>query len=128
MPVTYSIDNARNIIHTRCEGEVTFQEVTDHFAKLISDPTCPPRLNVLLDLTGLTSAPTSEQVRRVSSVIEDSRKHIVFDTCAIAVSSELLYGMMRIFEVFTEKNFRQTRTFRSLDKAREWLNEQVPGG
>ena len=127
MPVTYTIDSARNIIHTRCEGSVSFEEVITHFKTLTSDPKCPPRLNVLLDLTGVTSAPTSEQIRRVSSVIGDSRKHLVFDTCAIAVSSELIYGMMRMFEVFTEENFRQARTFRGLDEAQEWLNEQVPG-
>ncbi len=48
MPVTYEIDRARQLIHTRCVGAVVLDEVRRHFADLTLDPQCPERLDVLL--------------------------------------------------------------------------------
>ncbi len=127
MPITYEIDKTRNIIRTRCTGDVSFEEVVSHFKDLLRDPACPPRLHVLLDLTTLTSVPTSEQIARVSDEIRAVSTKIRFDTCAIAVSSDLIYGMMRMFEAFAEENFGITRTFRSLEEAERWLQKQVGG-
>ena len=38
MPVTYTIDVNERIIRTKCTGDVTFQEVIDHFHVLGQDP------------------------------------------------------------------------------------------
>ncbi len=127
MPVTYEIDKTRNIIRTRCTGDVKFEEVVGHFKDLVRDPVCPPHLHVLLDLTELTSVPTSEQLTRVSDEIRTASAKVRFDACAIAVSSELIFGMMRMFEAFAEENFGATRTFRGLEEAERWLQKQVGG-
>ena len=127
MPVTYQIDGTRNTVRTRCTGHVKLHEVIAHFEELMHDPHCPRQLNVLLDLTELTSAPTSEQLVSVREAITQARSTVQFHTCAIAAPTDLLFGVMRMFEVFTEKEFQLTRTFRQLEDAEKWLNEQSGG-
>lgn len=71
MPVTYTIDQAKQIIYTTCSGPVTMAEVLDHFRELESSRERPSRLHVLLDLSHIRSAQpisrasTSEQRRSV---------------------------------------------------------------
>ena len=61
MPVTYRIDAESGTIETRCTGNITYQEVAVHFRELAEDPRCPPRLDVLLDLTGIETLPLRMQ-------------------------------------------------------------------
>lgn len=124
MPVTYKIESGQRIIRTRCVGDVTFNEVVDHFRVLQQDPECPERLDVLLDLTDLTSEPSADQLKGVSDAIGRSREKVHFDTCAIVASSDLLFGVSRMFEVFAEGQFRMTRVFRGLPEAEAWLAGQ----
>ena len=121
MPVTYQIDKARSLIHTRCHGMVMFEEVMGHFQTLIDDPDCPPRLNVLLDLTESETAPESDQLRAVSAEIGRIQSAVKFNACAVVVSSDLLFGMSRMFVVFARSYFEATHVFRTFDSAEKWL-------
>jgi hypothetical protein len=120
MPVTYRIDRERGWIETRCTGSVTLPQVRAHFDELQADPQCPRRLDVLLDLTAITSLPTGPQIRaaadRVSLV-----DNIVFEACAIVTGSEAWFGLARMFEVFARGYFAEIRTFRRRREAEQWL-------
>ena len=41
---------------------------------------------------------------------------------------DALYGMLRVFEVFSEKVFREVLVFRSLPEAEAWLAAQREAG
>jgi hypothetical protein len=127
MPVTYQIDRTRNLIRTRCFGEVTLEEVLDHFRTLQSDPECPSRLDVLLDLSECLSAASGGQLRTVNQAIASVRERVQFDACAIVAPTDLLFGMGRMFEVLAEERFRATHVFRSVVDAEEWLSSQSSG-
>ena len=124
MPVTYSIDKTQGIIVTRCIGDVTLGQVIEHFDILIRDPDCPPKLDVLLDLTECSVIPETHQLEPVSDKIGSIRKNVQFEACAIVVSSELMFGMARIFLVFADERFQMAQVFRAVDQAKKWLNEQ----
>jgi len=126
MPVTYVIDKGQKTIQTRCTGNVTFDEVVDHFRVLEQDPECPERLDVLLDLTNLTSIPNADQLTGVSDAIGRTLEKVRFDACAIVAPTDLLFGVSRVFEVLAEGRFRMTRTFRRFNEAESWLAEQRP--
>jgi hypothetical protein len=121
MTVTYRIDQAKRRIHTRCVGAVTLDEVLQHFADLVRDPDCPARLDVLLDLSEITSLPTSSQLTAVTTEVARVRPHVQFDGCAIIASRDALFGMARMFEVFAENYFGATRVFRTVDEGTRWL-------
>ena len=126
MPVTYEIDKAKRMIHTKCSGAVTLEEVIDHFRLLEKDPHCPHHPDVLLDVTEQTSIPLSENLRDVAREIRRIRGTIQFGACAIVAGAGVLFGMLRMFEVFTEPYFRQTRVFRTAPEAEAWLVSQDP--
>ncbi|MFZ0933715.1 MAG: hypothetical protein WB579_21700 [Bryobacteraceae bacterium] len=121
MPVSYRIDQDNGMIRTRCVGNVTFEEVVDHFRDLEQDPNCPDRLDVLLDLTQTTSVPSTEQLRAVSRVIGGIQATVRFDSCAIAASTDVLFGMSRVFEVVARERFGATYVFRTVAEAEAWL-------
>jgi hypothetical protein len=121
MTVTYQIDPAKRRIHTRCVGAVTLDEVLQHFSDLARDPDCPARLDVLLDLSEITSLPTSSQLTAVSTEVARVRPRVQFDGCAIIASRDAVFGMARMFEVFAESYFGATRVFRTVDEGTRWL-------
>ena len=103
MPVTYHIDHARHLVHTQCTGPTTLAEVLGHFALLVQDPECSERLDVLLDLTKMTSLPASDQLRTVASEIARIVPRVQFLDCAIIAPKDALFRMARMFEVFAEQ-------------------------
>ena len=121
MPVTYRIESVTQFIHTRCTGAVVLDEVRQHFVTLSQDPACPSRLDVLLDLSEMTTVPESGQLRIVAADIARIRSQVRFGSCAIVAPAEAIFGMSRMFEIFTEKYFAATHVFRSEAEATRWL-------
>jgi hypothetical protein len=39
---TYRLDSGKCVVETRCAGEVTLDEVVEHFRALEADPALPP--------------------------------------------------------------------------------------
>jgi hypothetical protein len=124
MPVTYELDAPKALVRTRCIGNVTLPEVIDHFQKLSEDPQCPDRLDVLLDLSQQTSIPKSSDLREVTHKIRSVRGRVQFGVCAIVATTDPLYGMLRMFQVFSEELFREAAVFRCLRDAENWLSEK----
>jgi hypothetical protein len=121
MPVTYEINSTRPLIHTRCVGPVTLEEVLGHFTILVEDPDRPDRLDVLLDLTETTSLPASHELRAVSSEIARIRPRLQFGRCAIVTSNDAWFGTARMFEVYAVNYFQATDVFRTVNDAVLWL-------
>ena len=121
MPVIYKIDTAKQTIRTQCVGDITVDDVLGHFRKLEMDPECPPCLDVLLDLTQTDSVPQSGNLRDVVGAIAQVRHRVHFGACAIVASTDAMFGMLRMFEVYAEQYFRITRVFRDLPDAEAWL-------
>ena len=121
MPVTYQIDSSRKLIHTRCIGDVTPEEIAKHFRELEQDPGRPERLNVLLDLTEETSLPETQDLREVKYQLNKLLRSVQFGACAIVAYDEALFGMMRMFGVITAEYFDVTQVFKAIADAEAWL-------
>jgi hypothetical protein len=123
MPVSYEIDKARGLVHTRLVGALTVDEMVGHFQELEDDPEAPASLDVLLDLTELEMVPDTAQLRTVTKELARVYQRVHFRACAIVALRDVLFGMSRMFEVFASERFVVTRTFRDIDEARAWLSE-----
>jgi hypothetical protein len=121
MPVTYHIDAAAGLIATRCSGEITFEEVKDHFESVGSEPLLPARLDVLLDLSALNTAPDSTQLRDAIYAMERLNARVQWGHCAVVVSNDLMYGMFRMFEAYSDELFQSSRVFRDRKEAEAWF-------
>jgi len=121
MPITYEIDRARGLIVTRCVGETELREVMNHFEELVNDPSCPPVLDVLLDLSEMTTVPDSGQLHAAAAAAAKASEHIQFDHCAIVAATEPTRGLAMVWEMFARQSFRATEVFRTFPEARGWL-------
>ena len=127
MPICFSIDPRAALIKTIGSGHVTLTEVQEHFRELVKAWPAVPRLQVLLDLTECASLPDFQQLRTVVSQMDASGGRHRFARCAIVASRELLYGMLRVFEVMADTKFVAVRVFRAETEATEWLSTPPSG-
>lgn len=118
--VTYRLDPSTGLIETRCAGPVSLDDVMQHFVQLQADPRLPERLDVLLDLTEVTSVPEAGQLRRVADAVARISS-VELRAFAIVATRDVLFGMSRVFEVFIAERFERTRVFRRAEEARHWL-------
>src|SRR5580658_1293090 len=124
MPVTYAIDTKERVIRTRCIGNATLAEVVEHFRELERDPNCVDRLDVLLDLSEMTSLPRAVDIKAVPFEIARIREKVRFDACAVVATTDPLFGMLRMFEVLAERYFQAIHVFRTGAEAETWLKVQ----
>jgi len=121
VPVTYAIDAGKRTIRTRCFGDLTLQEILDHFRALEQDPDCPERLHVFLDVSQVDSVPTTHEISTAAFELKRIRDRVRFDACAIVATGDAIFGMMRMFEAMAGEYFCATRTFRVAAEAEAWL-------
>ena len=125
MPVQYKIDHPRGRILTRCHGGVTFDEVIAHFQELEGDSGCPQRLDVLLDLSGITDLPDHRQVRAVAGEVQRLVSRIEWGCCAIVAPRDAVFGISRMFEMIADAHFASLKVFRAREDAESWLDARA---
>ena len=123
MPVSYQIDAATGRVRTRCIGDVTLAEAVDHFRSLGLDPATPLHPDVLVDLRETSSLPETDQLRSIAKEVARLREKLQWGACAIVASRDAVYGISRMFAVYTEDAFSSVRVFRELAEAEAWLEE-----
>jgi hypothetical protein len=115
----YEIDKERRLITSTASGVITLPEIWAHQEKLDKDPDFDPSFAQLLDVTQVTKLKlSSEDVRRVA----ESNTLSTNPRLAIVATSNLVYGMARMFQIFREmKGEEKTRVFRDRDEALAWV-------
>jgi hypothetical protein len=124
VPVAYTIDPSRRLIRTRCTGDTTLTEVMEHFDLLQKDSDCPQPLDVLLDLTGVTSLPASYQLRAVADRIRRIKKPR-FGICAIVAGQDVMFNRAVRFRDYAKGQFQELEVFRQTSEAERWLAESA---
>lgn len=124
MPIEYRIDHDWELVRTRCTGQVTLQEVIEHFDVLERDPERPPRLHVLLQLTGMLTLPRSDELQAVAARMKRLTT-LRFGVCAILVDRDIVFGIARMFAAFAESRFESVQVFKSAEAAETWLAESI---
>jgi hypothetical protein len=124
MSVTFSIDMRASLIRTIGSGNVTLDEIDAHFNQLAKVWPRGAKLDVLLDLSECTALPEISQLRAAVSRIQIFGGRKRFGLCAIVARRELLYGLMRVFELLAVQRFVAVRVFRHQPSAMVWLRER----
>ena len=79
-----------------------------------------------MDLSEETSVPTSDNLRGITREIRRIRGTVEFGNCAIVACTDVIYGMLRMFQVFAEVCFRESYVFRTVREAEAWLVSHLP--
>ncbi len=118
MPESYEIDAARGLVTCRAWGDLTSEELHDHYRRLMADPEFSPDFAQIADLTGVTHFTVN------SASIESEARASVFSPGtrrAFIAPKGVAYGLARMFASFAELSGQEMQVFLERQPAEEWL-------
>jgi hypothetical protein len=119
MPASYEIDKQRRLVITTGLDPFTTADALAHQQKLLEDPDFNPSFSQIMDFTRIAAfeleAGDVRMLAQRTVFSPESRR-------AIVVSTNLGYGLSRMFEMHRE-GFGENgiRVFRDLDEAVDWI-------
>ncbi|HEY1719280.1 MAG TPA: hypothetical protein VGH42_13435 [Verrucomicrobiae bacterium] len=123
MHITRSIDADKRIAIATVTGEITVAEVRADMARLAAEPGYAPDMPGIVDMRGATAGLTSDELRQIADVIKNSPKAVNGARRALLVSTDLMYGLYRMFAAFASDGTTEFRVFRDEKLARAWIGE-----
>lgn len=119
MPSYFKIDRERRLVMSTFSGVFTLADGLSHQEKLLRDPDFASSFSQLLDCTHVTKIELEpEDVRTLAQKAifsSNSRR-------AILVSSDLAFGLARMFVMFRESlGEKGVRVFHDLEEALYWV-------
>ena len=123
MPYSYSIDEQHRVVRVRVTGHDTLLVNKARIQESTSDPYWKPGYNVLVDLRETYkldfSVPDIEELAALHELLGTT---IGDGKLAVVASSDVVYGVSRMWEIVTESHtFMTTNVFRDLEEAEDWL-------
>jgi hypothetical protein len=118
MPCAYTIDLARSLVLSRGWGEVTDRELLAHVRALTADPRFARNFHQFIDLRDVTD------VQITASTIREMVKLNPFGAGArraVVVTSDVVFGMARMYQILRDESPDEFEIFRKLDDALRWL-------
>ncbi len=118
MPGAYTIDLARSLVLSRGWGVLTDRELLAHVRALTADPRFAQHFRQLADLRDVTdlqvTASTIREMVRLNPFGAGSRR-------ALVVTSDVVFGMARMYQILRDESPDEFRIFRKVDGALQWL-------
>jgi hypothetical protein len=123
MPVEI-VEFEAGMLRVRAHGDVTLEECRDYQKQLLADPRMRSAPQLLADLTGVTGAPSADELRIIAREFEPLIK-AGLGPIALVSGSAFVYGLGRMFCVFAETVGLRIAVFHDRAEAREWLDSQT---
>ena len=122
MPISYELDRAARIVRITAHGDVSFPEEKECLDAFLADSTHQPGFRILLDDRERMPAASSAHVKAMASLFELNRQAIGAARLAIVVAKDVSFGLARMFSMLTDNSLVETRVFRDIDEAEQWLD------
>ena len=120
MSISYVVDPERQVVTSHWTGEVTIQEIREHWVILLEDPAVRAITRSLADVRAAQFKFNGEELRRAVVEIAAPRLKGRKWCSAIVISDTAQYGVSRQFEVFSGF-LTKSAIFRSVDEAEAWI-------
>ena len=128
MPYRAEFNASRDFSAVRWWGELSESEIRDLFTEFPKLPGFRPGLNLFIDLRDCWTRLGWWNVRRVAEQLRGAEPAWGQSKWAVVVSSDVLFGLARVFAAFIEGCPVTIRVFRDPGQAEAWLRttEAVP--
>ena len=124
MPADYRIDVEQATVFSRASGRLTDDDLQNHQRRLREDPDFRPDLNQLFDFQTVTDLQVTAAGIRI---LAERNPFGAGARRAFVVASQVMYGMLRMFQILTDDHPDELRVqFSDLEAARAWLG--LPSG
>ena len=121
MPASFTIDPERRLVLSRGWGVLVDDDLRGTQRGLRAAPEFAPDFRQLWDFTAVTQVRvTGEGLRGLalqSPFRRDARR-------AIVVASDVAFGMVRMYELVSDRDSRYFRIFRDVATAMQWLERE----
>ena len=118
--VTYTVDEVRGLVETTVREGFTYADIVATFAAFLTDSRIQPNFDRLAVYEATTAPLTSAEVR---AMVEAATRvpHSPRTRVAVVVRCDVMFGMMRMFEIYGDGAGIQVRVFRDRAEADRWL-------
>jgi hypothetical protein len=117
--ITYHFEGG--LLFTTIEGETSYADVKAYLDALMADPRFRPRMPGLIDARAVKSLFSIGDLRQTAADARNRPQLRVPGRAAVLASSNLIYGLLRMYEVFNEGSPSVIRVFRKPEEAMAWL-------
>ena len=117
MPNSFRVDVGQRVVVSRVWGEVTTNEIHEHYRAVQNDPGFAPTFSHLVDIRGVTAVRADAYVIRTrgTDVFARGAMH------AIIAPPGFLYGIARMFASSAEAQGQFVSIFEAPELAEAWL-------
>jgi hypothetical protein len=120
LAISYQV--LKNRVVTNVEGEVTLDDVRAYLVAVRSDPAYRPGIPTLIDCRKVTTLLTPEDLRTIVADIRRLTTSPVAGRCAMLAPSAAGFGLLRMFEAYSDGAPVEVRAFHDDAEALAWLD------
>ena len=121
MPINRRIDDDPTLIYTVLSGRVTDTELWSYYQRIIAEMTYVPWRELVDGTQVAEMVLTSEGLTRLAGIIEASLEKLRDGRVAMVATTDVTYGVFRMWELQREALNYEVRVFRDLERALAWL-------
>jgi hypothetical protein len=123
MPIKHRVDPASNTMFVTRSGSIDTHDEEQAQRERQTDPLVVPGIAVLVDCREVEPADSTEVVQYLADNITALAANLQCGPVAIVVSSEVEYGMARMYQLMTDLEHPETAVFRDYREALDWLRQ-----
>jgi hypothetical protein len=123
MHIARFIDLEKGIVYSTVTGTITVAEVRADMARLAAEPVYAPDMPGIIDMCNATAGLSSDELRQIAEVVKNSPKVVAHTRRALLVSTDLMFGLYRMFATFASDGSMEYQIFRDKKPAYAWIEE-----
>jgi hypothetical protein len=123
--ITYHFEG--DFLYTTIEGATTYLDVKAFMDTVVAEPKYRPGIPAIIDCRKAKSLFSISELRKTAADARQRPEMKVRGRVAVLASSNLVYGLLRMYEVFSEGTPNEMRVFRQPEEAFAWLKSQEDG-
>ncbi|MBK81454.1 MAG: hypothetical protein CMQ43_11165 [Gammaproteobacteria bacterium] len=124
MPIEHRVDPGQGILFVTRSGSIDTQDEHDALDRRRADPLVQPGIRVLVDCCAVDPADSTEVVHYLADSITALAAHLQCGPVAIVVSTDVQFGMARMYAALTDLAHPDTEVFRAREDALTWLRSR----
>ena len=121
MPISHRIDRELGLLTVVGTGAIRDEDLSAYKDSLMSDPELRHVTRELSDFRGTSFSISTKGLPDVARLHEEIFAGGASTKCAVLVSSNLQYGLVRVYAQCIGRQGHEVAPFRTMAEAREWL-------
>ncbi len=122
MPVSYTVFPEKRFLLVLAQGVVSYADLRSWLDDLLLDPDWRPGFRQLIDLTRVEKlTPTPVQLRGLADRARTRQVTLGGGRIAVVAPADHVFGVVRMYQAFSQDLPRSLRVFREMEAAIQWL-------